>query len=378
MDIIGGMQQAHAALAASRAGEAQRIADTLREQHVVGVLGEAEVGKTQTVRQALRILRHDTFVLHLDLDGAAGDGHIGFLLAKQVARSLLRGADLSLLSVGVLVPARLEKRRLELAETLGVGGMEEALREWPSGRYSSTEALRGVEALAERQDLILWIDHVESPQLTPRHPVKTDRLLWGIRELSQRRERMRMVVSARVGIEDDIIGPQAAFHQQGQWLSLNAPTPVMWAEVAEKLGVSTRTAQELAAITGGHPQTMLLALVTLQLADGGWPSRAEDVLGELAAHDDGLAARAIQHARSLHRLGGQVLIQVSRAQPPYGVAQRGSATPQEISKVLARLRLAGLLRRTGRWAIVNPLVAIKARGTVTEPSNIEDWEDVAR
>ncbi len=376
MDVIGGMQQAHAALAASRAGEAQRIADTLREQRVVGVLGEAEVGKTQTIRQALGILGGDVPLLYLDLEGAAGDGHIGFLLAKQVARALLRGADLSLLSVGVLVPPRVERRRVELAEMLGIEGMEEALREWPSGRYSSAVALHSIEALADQRDLVLWIDHVEAPRLTPRHPVKTDRLLWGVRELSQRRERLRVVVSAREGIEDDIVGPRAAFHQQGQWLSLNVPTPVMWAEVAEQLGVSSRTAQELAAITGGHPQTMMLALVTLKLADGAWPARAEDVLGELAAHDDGLAARAVQHARSLHRLGGQVLIQVARAQRPYGVAQRGSATPQEISKVLGRLRLAGLLRRTDRWAVVNPLVAIKARGTVTEPPNIEDWEDI--
>lgn len=367
MDVIGGLQQAHAALAASRAGEAQRIADTLRGQHVVGVLGEAEVGKTQTIRQALNLLGRDVPVLHLDLDGAAGDGHIGFLLAKQVVRALLHGADLSLLSVGVLVPARVEQRRLVLAEILGLGGVDEALREWPSGHYSSTEALRGVEALADQRDLILWIDHVEAPRLTPRHPVNTDRLLWGIRELGQRRDRMRVVVSAREGIEGDVVGPQAAFHQQGQWLSLGVPTPVMWAEVADRLSVSTRAAQELAALTGGHPQTMLLALVTLELADGGWPSRAEEVLGELAAHDDGLAARAVQHARSLHRLGGQVLTQVARAQQPYGVAQRGSATPQEISKVLARLRLAGLLRRTDHWAVVNPLVAIKVRGTVIEP-----------
>lgn len=182
-----------------------------------------------------------------------------------------------------------------------------------------------------------------------------------------------MMVSARAGIEDELVAPRAAFHQQGQWLSLDTPGPSIWREVAGQLGVSRRMARELAVLTGGHPQTMLLALVTLKLANGGWPSRPEDVLEELAAHDDGLAARAVQHARSLHRLGGQVLIQIACAQQPYGAAQRGRATPQEmISKVLARLRLAGLLRRTDRWAVVNPLVAIRARGGVAEPVNIED------
>ena len=370
------MRQAHAALAASRAGEAQRIADTLSENFVVGVLGEAEVGKTQTIRQALSTIGGDVPVLYLDLDGAAGDEHIRFLLAKQIARVLLRGSDLSLLAVGVLVPPRLERRRLELAEMLGIEGMAEALREWPSGRYSSAAALNAVEELADHRELILWVDHVEAPRLTPRHPINTDRLLWGIRELGQRHERVRVVVSAREGVKDEIIGAQAAFHQQGQWLSLDAPTAAAWREVADHLDVSVRTAQELVALTGGHPQTMLLALVTLKLADGGWPSRAEDVLGEMAANDDGLAARAVQHARSLHRLGGQVLAQIARAQKPYGAAQRGSATPQEISKVLGRLRLAGLLRRTDRWEIVNPLVAIKVRGTVVEPPCLEDWEDI--
>jgi hypothetical protein len=146
----------------------------------------------------------------------------------------------------------------------------------------------------------------------------------------------------------------------------------MWRDVAQRLGVSTRVAQALAGLTGGHPQTMLLALNAICLSEDERPPRAEEVLGELAAHDDGLAARAVQHARSLHRLGGQVLEQVARAQRPYGTAQRGKATTQEISKVLARLRLAGLLRRTDHWTVVNPLVAIRARGTVAEPLSLDD------
>jgi hypothetical protein len=377
MDLIGGMQSAHAALAQIREGEAQGIADAMRDQRVVGVLGEAEVGKTETIRQGLRMMRSDARVLYLDLDRAASDEHVGFLLAKQVARALLRGADMSLLSAGALVPAGVDARRTLLAEMLGVEGMEEALREWPSGTYTSAAALRGVEVLSERDDVILWVDHVEAPRLTPRHPVKTDRLLWGIRELSQRTDRVRVLVSAREAARDTIVGKRAAFHQQGRWLSLDCPTPAMWREVAGSLSVSPRTAHELAELTDGHPQTMLLALVMLELADGDWPTRAGDVLAELAAYNEGVARRAVEHAQSLHRLGGQVLIQVARGQRPYAVAQRGSATAQEISKVLGRLRLAGLLRRTDHWAVVNPLVAIRARGTVAEPSDVEAWETLA-
>jgi hypothetical protein len=370
------IQEARAALAAARVGEAERITEAVAAHHVVGVLGEAEVGKTRTIGQALRLLNDSPAVIYLDLDGAASDEHVGFLLAKQIARAVLGGTDFSLLSGGVLLPGRVQRGRLQVAELLGVEGLEEALREWPSGRYPSTKALGALQTLAERRDLILWIDHVEAPRLTPRHPLKVDRLLWGVRELSQRESRLRIVISGREALRDEILGTSAAFHQQGQWLSLLAPATGTWREVAGHLDVSAGVADELANLTGGHPTTMLLALLHLIDADGQRPPRAEDILRELAVRDDGLAARAVQHARSLHRLGGQVLAQIALGQRPYAATQRGSATSQEISKVLNRLRLAGLLRHSDGWEIVNPLLAIRLRGTVHEPLNIDDWEDI--
>src|SRR4029077_2772515 len=353
----------------ARVGEAQRIAEAVAAHHVVGVLGEAEVGKTRTIGQALRLPNDGPAMIYLDLDGAASDEHVGFLLAKQIARTVLGGTDFSLLSGGVLLPGRVQRGRLQVAELLGVEGLEEALREWPSGRYPSAKALGALQTLAERRDLMLWIDHVEAPRLPPRHPLKVDRLLWGVRELGQRESRLRVVISGREALRDEILGTSAAFHQQGQWLSLHAPAAGTWREVAGHLHVSAGVADELANLTGGHPTTMLLALHLIE-ADGQRPPRVEDILRELAVRDDGLAARAVQHARSLHRLGGQVLTQIALGQRPYAATQRGSATSQEISKVLNRLRLAGLLRHSDGWEIVNPLLAIRLRGTVDEPLNI--------
>jgi hypothetical protein len=366
VDVMERIQRAHAALAAARVGEAQRIAEAVAAHHVVGVLGEAEVGKTRTIGQALRLPNDSPPMIYLDLDGATSDKHVGFLLAKQIANAMLGGTDFSLLGGGVLLPGRVQRGRLQVAELLGMEGLEEALREWPSGGYASTKALRALQRLAERRDLILWIDHVEAPRLTPRHPLKVDRLLWGVRELSQRESRLRVVISGREGLRDEVLGPRAAFHQQGQWLSLHAPAAGTWREVAGHLDVSAGVADELANLTGGHPTTMLLALLHLLEVGGQRPPRAEDVLRDLAVRDDGLVARAVQHARSLHRLGGQVLTQIALGQRPYAATQRGGATSQEISKVLNRLRLAGLLRHADGWEIVNPLVAIRLRGTVNE------------
>lgn len=378
MELIAGIEKAHAALSAARGDEAERIAQAVKANQVVGVLGEAESGKTQTIGQALRHPNGSLPLIYLDLDGAASDQHVGFLLAKQIARVLLGETDHSLLSSGVLLPTRVERKRVQLAELLGVQGLEEALREWPSGHYASTEAMGALQSLAEQRELILWIDHVEAPRLTPRHPLELDRLLWGVRELGQRERRLRVAVSGREGIQDEILGPRAAFHQQGQWLTLHAPTAVAWREVAGRLGIPALAADELTRLTDGHPTTMVLALLHLTNRDARRHSDAEKVLRELAAGDYGLVARAMQHARSLHRLGGQVLRQIALGQRPYAVMQRGSTTSQEISKVLARLRLAGLLRHSDGWAIVNPILAIRLRETVLGPSNTEDQEDVDR
>ncbi|HEY4895467.1 MAG TPA: hypothetical protein VII01_05195 [Solirubrobacteraceae bacterium] len=377
MELAPRMQQAHAALSASRADEAALVAQAVHEHQVVGVLGDAEAGKTTTIRQALAGRDTGGAVIYLNLDGAASDEHVGFMLAKQLARALLGEIDMSLLSVGVLVPGRVKAKRQQLADLLGVAGLKEALGEWPSGTYPAADALHALADLAERTEIVLWVDHVEAPRLTPRHPVKVDRLLWGVRELAQRESLLRIIVSGREGTQGDLIGPRAPFHQQGQWLTLRAPTETTWRQVASHIDAPSRTTDALTDLTHGHARTMLLALALATGGDARHRPDAEDILRELAARDDGLAARAIEHARTLHRLGGQVLTQIALAQRPYAAAQRGTAPSQEIGKVLNRLRLAGLLCHTpDGWEVLNPLVAIQLRGTVREPDRIEDWEDI--
>jgi hypothetical protein len=361
MDLIEGIPRAHGALGAARLGEAQVIEEAMRGNRVVGVLGEAEVGKTKTIKQALALMP-DSSVLHLDLDAAASDEHVGFLLTKQLARAAVGETNLSLLSAGAMLPTNAERARVELVEILGWEGFEEALRVWPSGKFPIRQAFSCLEGFASGRELHFWIDHLEAPVLTPRHPLRVNELLWGVRELIQRVPSVRLILSGNEGAHRQILGPKAAFHQQGRWIAMDNPGAGIWREAAERIGVSGAVAEHLAEMTGGHPSTMLLALLDLDGRRTLPP--AYDVLRDLAARDDGLAGRAVQHARSLHRLGGQLMSQIAAGERPYGALQRGRAPSQEIRKVLDRLRLAGLLRKGERWEIVNPLIAIRLRGTV--------------
>lgn len=350
-------------LAEARAPEAESLAEAMRSSRVVGVLGEAEVGKTETIKQALR--SPTAALLTLDLDGIAGDGQLAFLILKQIAAAFLGPPGFSVLSVGTLVPTSIEAERVQLSRLIGVDGLEEALRDWPSGTFSLPKALSAIENLAVERDTIVWLDHVESPALTPRHPLDVDALLWGLRSMSQRQERLRLVVSARGAFHTEILGPERAFFEQGRWIDLDNPPAPIWGQVGEHLGLPVGPTRELAALAGGHPATMLRGLAVA--ADAGPELAGREIFRDLAATSHPLAARSVQHARSLHRLGAQVLDQLARGLRPYAESQRGGSPPQEIRRVLGRLRLAGLIRHDpGGWSVVDPLVGAVLSGRLEQ------------
>lgn len=356
MESRSGHDPFRAALATARSPEARLIREGLLADRVLGVFGEAEVGKTQTIRQALAgsAMR----VLRLDLRWAASNEHAGFLLACEMARALAPGLAPGSLSYGGRLPAAVEQARSRLVETLG-GGLQEAMRLWPSGRYDWPAALESLEVLGQTQEALLWVDHLEAPRLSFRHPLKLAPLLWSISELVERVPSLRLLLSGREAARAEVDAPRAAFSGRGRWLSLHAPSANAWREVAELVDASGALIAELVDLTAGHPRTMLLALASISSQQEAPP--AQQVLLSLAERDDGLAARAMEHARSLHRLGGQALTQAALGQRPYASAQRGTTTTQELSKALKRLRLAGLLRHEDSWRVVNPLLAMRLR-----------------
>jgi hypothetical protein len=344
----------------ARAPEAERLAEAIGAGRIVGVLGEAEVGKSALVEQALRSRPAGSALLKLDLDGASGKEQLAFLIAKQIASAFLGGPAFSVLSVGALVPASIERERVELSRLIGVDGLDEALREWPSGTYPLKRALAALEQLAGGRDTIVWIDHPEAPALTPRHPLDVDKLLWGLRATAQGNERLNLVISARDAFDTELLGRDRAFYEQGRWVEVDNPPPEVWSRVGERLEVDGTQIGELVELTHGHPATMLRAL-SASAGDGG-KRRGDEVIRDLASGSSALAARASQHARSLHRLGSQVLLQVAMGRRPYATDQRGASPPQEIRKVLGRLHLAGLIRHDpGSWSVVDPLIGAVLR-----------------
>lgn len=366
MALSEAMKAARRALELARVGEAERVTEAMQISQVVGFLGEAEVGKTETIRQAIGHSTPEHPVIALNLDGAASDQHLAFLLARQIASAYLGAPAFSILKAGALVPASLEAKRPGLAELLGVDGLEEGLRDWPSGEYELPRALAALERLAIRRKAIVWIDHLEAPRLTPRHPLDLEGALWAVREMVQRQPDLRVVLSGRDPIEGEVLGREAGFHQQGRWLSLHNPPAEVWRAVASRLNVSAALTEELAGLTDGHPETMLVSLT--RLAGDRRKESPDELLRDLASTSTALAARAMQHARSLHRLGGQVLNQIALGQRPYAAARRGKSPPQEIRKVLGRLHLAGLIRHREGWSIVNPLIGIVLREEVRQTS----------
>lgn len=119
----------------------------------------------------------------------------------------------------------------------------------------------GRRVISGQRPLVLWVDHLETPSLTPRHPVDVDALLWGLREIAQRQPSLRIVLSAREAFSRRLLGPKAAFHQQGIWIPLDNPLPGDWKRVGERLTLPVGLVDQLLDQVDGHPETMLNALL---------------------------------------------------------------------------------------------------------------------
>lgn len=362
--LIGTVPRAHEALTDARAADLARIDEGLQLWGVTGVHGEPEVGVTSLVAAAIH--RSNQGSIRIDLDGVADEGDVAWKVARGLARWLLNPIELSLmLGPAALQPTSTRRAFVGLADALGGDVASLAVAETAVPEIELAQVLDALGRAAEPAAVppVLWIDHLQAPGLTPRHPLDVAALLWNVRSLTQRVE-LPVIVSGSRAATYLAAGHGGAFYGDGTWVTLGRPGPEVWRQVRDRLalGVDDHEVAELVEMTQGHPATMLLAFV---LADElRWSSGVIELWQLMLSLDDGLTARAVQHARTLHRLGGRLLQQVAAGVGPYQDPQGVSI--QDIHRAVRRLHAAGLITQPAprRWAVTNPLLAARLRGSL--------------
>jgi hypothetical protein len=355
--LIGSIPALHDALSGARHNDLARVDEGLRGFGVTGVHGEPEVGVTSVVAGAIG----RRSCIRVDLDGAASEGDVAAMLARGLAQTLIGRRDFSLLAAPAVAPTSVHRAYIDFAERAGERVAAFAVADRPTDVIDVSEVLDAIERVhrGNADSPILWIDHLQAPLLTPRHPVDVDALLWNVRSLHQRTG-LPVVLSGSMAATRIAYGSQGAFYGDGIWVTLGRPGMDVWLDVARApLGNPPPPGwvAEMADITHGHPATMLLALA-LRDELPQFARTPVELWQLMLALDDGLVARAVQHARSLHRLGSVVLERIAHGARPYEGA-RTKAEQNDRNRALRRLYEGGLITQPGprSWEVTNPLLA---------------------
>jgi hypothetical protein len=355
----------------------RQVTDTIAEQPFTGLVGEAELGKSRILNAALRQLSsRQRAVVKLDLDGAWSPNRLAWQWALELARAAVGAVPISHLHSldRSMWPASTRSAVLSLPGALGPETAALAQQPQPANGIGRDEALQAplqaTLALAREREVILAIDHLETPSAAGLRSPDVAKLLWSIRAPAQHLKNLHVVVATRPAAQDLASGAQSAYHLLGRWLTIQPPTAE---EFAGATGMPLPWCDHVVAHTGGHPSStmeVLAELRTLTTDRGqilpdlptGYSEKRAASLVEYAIvtvserHVD-LARRSIEHARSVHRLGSHLLAAVARGEGPY------QATPEipgsEVAKAMVRLHLNGLVRQRGSqrgWEPTDPRI----------------------
>jgi DNA-binding CsgD family transcriptional regulator len=347
-------------LTQARAAAVDRIVQSLQEQGFVGLVGEADVGKTALLAAAVDRLRQSAWtVVHLDLDGAWSPNRLAWRWARELVRAVTGPTVLShvdALDPGMW-PEATRKALLHLPEQVGYEVATLAEARQPArgvGRSSALDALISATLnLANDTALILVIDHLETPKAAGLSSPDASELLWRLRSRGQYLRNLHVAVCTRPPAQDIASGPQAAYHMDGRWLTLDVPSVANFSEATEW---DESIVNIIVNRTGGHPRATMEVLDELPRQIPAKRSVIDATVGRIAERHIDNARRCLQHARSIHRLGGHLFLAVAQSRGPY------EATPEiessEVSQAMTRLHLNGLVRRMGtrEWAPADPRV----------------------
>jgi hypothetical protein len=348
------------ALSDARREDLARLDDGLREFGVTGVQGEAEVGITSLLATAIR--RSGQESVRVDLDGASSEIDVAWLLARGMATCAVGPANLSLLhSPESLRPLSAQRAFIDFANRAGQRIARFAFADQPEGDVGIAETLSTFPDLFAQASIPppIWIDHLETPGLTPRHPVDVRALLWNVRALRQRME-FPIVISGHRTATPAAYDQSGAFHGDGTWITIGRPGIEVWLAVAKSLGEAAPPpvwVSEMFEHARGHPATMLLSLALFVTLDH---RPASELWLLMLSLDDGHLNRALMHARTLHRLGGPVFEQIAQELGPYSEPR---VPIKEIHRAVQRLHEAGLITqpRPRTWEVTNPLIGERLR-----------------
>jgi hypothetical protein len=360
-------------LTAARGDVLRRIEESVLASPLTGVMGEADCGKTLLCSLVLASARkRGTVVISLDLDAAYSPNQLAWSWAKELARAVIDPVALSHMAAlpQDMWPTRTRNQILSLGKHLG----EEvaALAELSSPRHgvgnldAVASTLAATERLAHGRDTLIVIDHLEAPSLTSRHPLNVAQLLWRVRAVSQLQPRLQALLVARTPAVKLATAPTAAFYGDGQWLTVTPPSP-------EAFATATAHSRDLVDLvlsrTSGHVNSTLELLE--MLPTDSTVTDVEEAIRRLATQHTDLTRRTIQHARTLHRLGGHMLRVIAEGKRPY--QETPDARSKEIGAAVTALHLAGIIRRQDalrqkNWAITDPRVAW---GLAPFPAHIE-------
>jgi len=340
------------------------LADSIAHVHVTGVSGEAEVGKTTLVREALR--RESALQpLILDLDAAYSPNQLIWQWARSLARPLMHD-DIAYSHIVSLPesmwPASTRAQLARLGDQLGPDISR--LVEQPHPDHGSgaldliNELMYATITSSHERTVVLVFDHLESPSLSFRHPLDVSDLLWRVRSASQQAVDLRVVLVARPPAVDLAAGPDAAFYGDGQWLKVGRPLPDEFSAATDQ---PIDRVADVVRYTAGHIQTTL----ELLRRSSQRPRRTlEAIAAELSAEQRTLTDRILQHARSLHRLGSHLVYEIAHGHGPYEATP--DASSKDVSQAMRQLHLAGIVRRPdggqSDWELTDPRVVWRLTG----------------